>query len=439
MKEFLSMLLTLLLALSPWAGRNGGDSTPPPSAAPVLTEAPAHTRTPAPTHTPAPMPAPAPAPSPQPSGKPAATKGKVGPVDNINGNTVLALDGAVYYGFGGHGYASVGLDGTELPFDVYYGAGLSTEGTLLNVTWHNYTEQDVRPTAVTMYSPYLNAEMPLGEMSVEAGETLSIDTANVGTGPYELQIAWSNGSVTALGFYKNGDELWYCRDAEESSEYMCRWYDRKDAIDALLAEQGVTPENSLDYSDDRWAYPVPADYGKGYRCDNSRWIGLARELAGDPSLPDAQKAILIHDWMVENLAYDDYKVNCLGNTRAAVYKDYTGKYSMWDTKTGVCADFTTVYCIMLRSLGIPAVSLDYNDEHVWNVVYLDGDWVEIDLTDDIDRTVCGEDVTEVTNAGDTVDYDTFGAPYTIESIEPGKHNINHGIYTRAFVTRKGWY
>lgn len=369
----------------------------------------------------------------------AAAKDTILPVDGIDGNTVLTLGDDVYYDFDNHSYMSVGLDGTALPYDVYYGVGVTAHGTALDVTWHNYTEEDVRPTTMTMYSPYLDASVDLGEVTAKEGQTISINAAKSKTGPYELQIAWSNGAVTALGLYKNGDEIWSCQSVEKSSTYMCYWYDRKDAIDGLLAASGVTPENSLDYGDDRWAYPVPADYGKGYRCDNSRWISLAQELAGDPALPDAQKAILIHDWMVENLAYDQYKVSSLGSIRAAAHKDYSGQYSMWDTKTGVCADFTTVYCIMLRSVGVPAVSLDYNNEHVWNVVYLDGDWVEIDLTDDIDRMVYGEDVTDVANAADTVDYDAFGTPYTIETITPGVHNINHGMYTRAYVTRQGWY
>ncbi len=367
----------------------------------------------------------------------AASKDVILPVDGINGNTVLTLGDDVYYRFADHGYMSAGLDGTYLPYDVYYGVGVTAHGTTLDVSWHNYTGQDVCPTTMTMYSPYLDMSMFLGEVTADAGQTISINAAKSKTGPYELQIAWSSGAVTTIGLYKNGGDLYTCQAAEKSSTYMCYWYDRKDAIDGLLAAAGVTPENSLDYGDDRWAYPVPADYGEGYRCDNSRWISLAQELAGDPSLPDAQKAVLIHDWMVANLAYDEYKVTHLGNTRAATYGDYSGKYSMWDTKTGVCADFTTVYCIMLRSLGVPAVSLDYNDEHVWNVVYLDGDWVEIDLTDDIDRMVYGEDVTDITNADDTVDYDAFGTPYTIETIT-GKYNINRGVYTYNYVTGKGW-
>lgn len=75
-------------------------------------------------------------------------------------------------------------------------------------------------------------------------------------------------------------------------------------------------------------------------------------------MPDAQKAILIHDWLVANLAYDQYKVSSLGSTRAAAH---------------------------------------------------------------------------------TVDYDAFGTPCTIGTIIPGIHNINHGMYTRTYVTRQGWY
>jgi len=415
MSKLLSMLLSLLLGLGSYGGVNAPASSPDPS---IRAQAPAASSQPS---------------LPPESAPISASKDTILPVDGIDGNTVLTLGDNVYYDFADHGYMSVGLDGTYLPYDVYYGVEMSAEGTTLSVTWHNYTESDVYPTAMTMYSPYLDASVDLGKVTAKAGQTISINAVKSKTGPYELQIAWNTGAITALGFYKNGDEIWSCQDTENSSTYMCCWYDRKDAIDGLLAASGVTPENSLDYSDSRWAYPAPADYGSKYRCDNARWIGLARELTTE-EMSDAQKAIVIHDWMVENLAYDQYKVSKLHQTRAAAHKDYSGKYSMWDTKTGVCADFTTVYCIMLRSVGVPAVSLDYNNEHVWNVVYLDGDWVEIDLTDDIDRIVYGEDTTDISNAADTVDYDAFGTPYTIETVTPGKYSINRGVYTYDFVT-----
>jgi len=131
---------------------------------------------------------------------------------------------------------------------VYYGVGVSMEGTTLNVTWHNYTDADVTPTTMTMYSPYLDASVNLGEVTAKEGQTISINAAKSKTGPYELQIAWNNGAVTALGLYKNGDEIWSCQSAEKSSTYMCYWYDRKDAIDGegsvtasrlwLLSERG---------------------------------------------------------------------------------------------------------------------------------------------------------------------------------------------------------
>ncbi len=365
----------------------------------------------------------------------AAAKNDLLSVDHIDGNSILTVeDVGVYYDFDDHGYMSVGLDGTALPYDVYYGIEVSIDGPLFTVTWHNYSGADVTPTTVTVYSPYYDFREVVGDLNVS--RTVTAEKAP--NGPYEVRVGWTSGAVTTVALYKNGDDLYTCQTTDKSSEYICQWYDRKNAIDGLLAEAGATPENSLDYSDARWAYPVPADYGDKYRCDNGRWISLAQELTTE-DMSDAQKAVVIHDWMVANLAYDQYKVNDLDNTtRATVHKDYTGKYSMWDTKTGVCADFTTVYCIMLRSLGIPAVSLDENDEHVWNIVYLDGDWVELDLTDDIDRAVYGENVADVVNAEDTVDYDAFGTPYIIDAITPGVHNINRGVYSYSYVTGGVW-
>lgn len=365
-------------------------------------------------------------PSFQPAGE------RIFPVDDEDGNTVLTLGDAVYYEFGDHGAMSLGLDGTAIPYDVYRGVGGKTEGEAFTVTWHDYTGSGTVPAALDVSNLYTGEVQPLGK--VDGAEVAYVlHTANLATGPYEVRVTWSDGAETALDFYKNGDTLYTCQTADKSSTYMCYWYDRKDAIDRLLAEQGVTPEGSLDYSDDYWAYPTPADYGRLYRCDNRAWAELAQAIAGDEALPDAQKAILIHDWMTANLAYDAYKVNHLGDTRAKAHNDYSGKYSMWDTKVGVCADFATVYCIMLRSVGVPAVSLDENSEHVWNIAYLDGDWVEIDMTEDIQRMVYGEDVTNVAYAQDTVNYGAFGAPYAIGTITPGVHTVNGGVYTRAYV------
>ena len=50
---------------------------------------------------------------------------------------------------------------------------------------------------------------------------------------------------------------------------------------------------------------------------------------------------------------------------------------------GVCCDFASVFAAMCRSQGIPcAVATGYRNGgyHAWNFVYVDGEWLPVDLT-----------------------------------------------------------
>lgn len=432
MGERLAILVAVIAIIHSFVAKTPNTASVPseaPVATPVVTETAAPAVTPAPTE--------------KPVDAPVANAKALATV-NIGENAILTVEDGVYYDLGDHVYASIGLDGTALPFDVYYGVELRVDAAnskQLWLTWHNYTDQTVHPTTVTVGSPYYDISCPLMDFTQSEGKDYPIHVNGAKSGPYTVYVSWSNDTVTPVNIYVNGNKVYTCKAADRSGAYICRWYDRKNAIDALIATAGVTPENSLDYSDDRWAHPVPADYDNSkYRCDNQRWIDLAYQLVPDQSVSDAQKAVVIHDWMTANLAYDNYKVTTLGNaTRAKYNKDYTGRYSMWDLRVGVCADFATIYCIMLRSLGVPAVGLAQDNVHVWNLVYLDGEWVEIDITGDMRRQVMGEDTTDILCANATVSYRSFGAPYDTATIDPARNHINRGMYTRAFVTGNGWY
>lgn len=113
---------------------------------------------------------------------------------------------------------------------------------------------------------------------------------------------------------------------------------------------------------------------------------------------------MLHDWMTANLSYDKYMTAKLdGKPRIKVYKD--SKWSVYNTHTGICRDFVNIYAIMCRELDIPCTTIENNARnHTWNLVYLNGEWIEIDLTKDIKRIVYKEDVTDVSNADTTICY-----------------------------------
>lgn len=103
---------------------------------------------------------------------------------------------------------------------------------------------------------------------------------------------------------------------------------------------------------------------------------LANDLCADAQNEgDAVRSI--YDWIVGNIAYDEDK--------AARLADATGYLPNPDAciadGSGICFDYASLAAAMLRSQGIPCkiitgyVSPD-NIYHAWNMVYIDGTWVD---------------------------------------------------------------
>ena len=65
---------------------------------------------------------------------------------------------------------------------------------------------------------------------------------------------------------------------------------------------------------------------------------------------------------------------------------------MWDSHLGKCQDFTNVYAIMCRELGIPCHALTTSSPyHVFNIVYLNGRWEIVDVNDGLRNAYVGTD------------------------------------------------
>ena len=114
--------------------------------------------------------------------------------------------------------------------------------------------------------------------------------------------------------------------------------------------------------------------------DDSACVKKARELA-QGAQNEGDVARDIYEWITESISYDTGKAAELAQT--------TGYYPHPDdtlsSKSGVCFDYASLAAAMFRSLGIPCqiitgyVSPD-NLYHAWNMVYLDGQWVSVQIT-----------------------------------------------------------
>jgi len=87
-------------------------------------------------------------------------------------------------------------------------------------------------------------------------------------------------------------------------------------------------------------------------------------------------------YIIENIKYDSGKIYDL------LYDYLPDIESTYDTKTGICYDYSSLLAAMLRSINIPTKLVKgyagYNPDvyHAWNEVYLDGEWFVIDSTKD---------------------------------------------------------
>lgn len=89
----------------------------------------------------------------------------------------------------------------------------------------------------------------------------------------------------------------------------------------------------------------------------------------------------IYDYMVENFSYDYDKA-------ANIQSGYIPSISLLtNEKNGICYDYSAIFSAALRYKGIPSKLVKgyttyVGSYHAWNQVYLDDQWVTVDITVD---------------------------------------------------------
>ena len=96
---------------------------------------------------------------------------------------------------------------------------------------------------------------------------------------------------------------------------------------------------------------------------------------------DTEKVAAIHDYVVENITYDDDKARFIskGYNPSAEETLVSG--------SGICYDFASVTAAMLRSVDIPTKLVKGKSNvtrvyHSWNEVLVDGEWIVVDTSTD---------------------------------------------------------
>lgn len=304
-----------------------------------------------------------------------------------------------------HSYG-IGMDGTAAYMRMCYGVTgyVDNNKHILYVTPYNDYPDEFKLT-ITKYVLETDTKSTDLEKNFK---TKAIDISDYANGLYRVKVTFSSKKYGALYFYVNDGKAYTCSTITMTDDEYNKFKAHRERIDTLVDLYDASPENSLDMT--QLCYPVHEELYKSYnaRCDVERWAKLSHELVND-NMSDDAKVFAFHEWMTENLAYDRYVVDTLGMVnRIYAYSDFTGKWHTYTTKVGTCVDFSNILVIMCREHGIPCNIIE-NNGHAWNIVYINGNWMEMDLTLDITAKANGEDITKI---------DKEELPYNYYSFNP---------------------
>ena len=87
-----------------------------------------------------------------------------------------------------------------------------------------------------------------------------------------------------------------------------------------------------------------------------------------------------HDYLVEHVTYDEKRANMIeqGTDDSPEYDSHKANGPLVQGMA-LCSGYSDAMKIYLDQLEIPNYKVS-NDKHIWNLVYIDGEWLNIDLT-----------------------------------------------------------
>lgn len=129
-----------------------------------------------------------------------------------------------------------------------------------------------------------------------------------------------------------------------------------------------------------------------------------------------EKIRAIHDYIINHTEYDTLKTENVNDT---TYKSNTA-YGVLIEGYGICSGYSDAMKLFLDRLNIINYKIS-NDQHIWNLVALDGEWLHLDLTWD----------DPVSNKNITRDNYFLINTKTLELLDDDVHYFNSSIFSEA--------
>jgi transglutaminase-like putative cysteine protease len=252
--------------------------------------------------------------------------------------------------------------------------------------------QSIPSTRVSSTSFSSDSAAAAGSQSTQNSEIAMSGEAPRNTRWLMVQIIKSGESgFTETAPYSAGEPLPTVYLSQGAGSYTINLFSLQDAsyLDVTGAQFiSQTQIANQDQRDELFSLPA-----LDIQSNNAQVQALAEKLTRSQS-SDREKALAVHNWMTENIAYDVDGVN--DNTFTQKPQD---AISVMNSKMAVCLGYSSLYAALMRSVGIHTkvvigklIGADQENQsneqicqantadHAWNEVYVGNRWVTVDTT-----------------------------------------------------------
>lgn len=107
--------------------------------------------------------------------------------------------------------------------------------------------------------------------------------------------------------------------------------------------------------------------------------GIMNNIIKD-NMSTEEKIKVFHDYIINTTVYDNENANKLkANEELEETIDSYNAYGLLVNHISLCGGYSDVMSIFLDKIGVTNIKVS-NNTHVWNLVYLNGKWLHLDLT-----------------------------------------------------------
>lgn len=227
-----------------------------------------------------------------------------------------------------------------------------------------------------------------GTVTVNAADTIvkpGIDAQQLSYGV--INASFNSGKTLKLAVEKNGTKIYYSLDNKGNIEAFPLQLGNGNYKITIFENisgtkyKSVSSKNVTLNMDDTNQVFLNSVQNVNWN-DSMNAIKKAQELT-QGLVTENEKISAIYNYIVNNLKYDYKKLSTLASTYVPSIE------STFQSNTGICYDYSSLFASMLRSVGIPAklvkgYTKNVVGYHAWNEIY-DSDtdqWLVVDSTTD---------------------------------------------------------